>query len=299
MLFRKIIFAACLGPIIYLSAQDNPALYSYVHNPIVLAPSFAGINSGTISVLSDYRFIGIQGAPRTSISSFEYKLVEKNLGLAMAYTADQIGPVQNNTLHISTAYHLQISRDEYFSFGMRHGLHTFLMNLNDEKFLDLVDVSINTAIYNTFYYNLDLSGLYYTKDTYFGASMFNVVNGQFLIDNYTARTLGIFGGGRNQFNRRIKLAYSGALFATAGKPVVFNVYGQYYVRPELRVGLHRHDRDYGFNAVFENRGFKVFYKYSYPSNMLRYFSRQSHTFGFSFDFINEKQKIESPVFFLN
>lgn len=296
---RKFLFHLLIlfAPIV--CAQENPSLYAYVHNPIVLAPSFAGINSGTLSVLSDYRFIGIQGAPRTSISSFEYKLVEKNLGLAMAYTTDQIGPVQNNSLHISTAYHLQISRDEFFSFGMRHGFHTFLMNLNDERFLDLVDVSINTAIYNTFYYNLDLSGLYYTKDTYFGASMFNVVNGQFLIDNYTARTLGVYGGGKNQFNRRVKLAYSGALFATAGKPLVFNVYGQYYVRPELRVGLHRHDRDYGFNAVFENRGFKVFYKYSYPSNQLRFFSRQSHTFGLSFDFINEKQKVESPVFFLN
>jgi type IX secretion system PorP/SprF family membrane protein len=279
--------------------QDNPSLYAYVHNPIVLAPSFAGIQSGTLSVLSDFRFIGIEGAPRTSITSFEYKLVEKNLGLAAMVTSDRIGPVQNNSVHISTAYHLQISRDEYFSFGMRHGLHTFLMNLNDEKYIDLVDVSINTGVYNTFYYNLDLSGLYYTKDTYFGASLFNVVNGQFLIDNYTARSIGIFGGGSNQFNRNIKLAYSGALFATAGKPVVVNMYAQYFLRPELRLGIHRHDRDYGFNALFENRGLKLFYKYSYPTNMLRYFSKQSHTFGFSYDFINEKRRVESPVFFLN
>jgi hypothetical protein len=81
--------------------------------------------------------------------------------------------------------------------------------------------------------------------------------------------------------------------------LVVNVYAQYFIRPELRVGLHRHDRDYGFNALFENRGLKLFYKYSYPSSNLRFFTRQSHTFGLSFDFINEKQKIESPVFFLN
>ncbi len=280
-------------------AQENPSLYAYVHNPLVIAPSFAGINSGTLSVISDYRFVGIQGAPRTSITSFEYKLVEKNLGLAASFTTDQIGPVQNNSFHISTAYHLQISREEYFSFGMRHGLHTFLMNLNEERYIDLVDVSINTAVYNTWYYNLDLSGLYYGNDRYFGASLFNVVNGQFLIDNYTARSLGIFGGGENQFNRNVKLAYSGAVFATAGKPLVVNVYAQYFLRPELRVGLHRHDRDYGFNALFENRGLKVFYKYSYPSNMLRFFSKQSHTFGFSYDFVKEKRRVESPVFFLN
>jgi type IX secretion system PorP/SprF family membrane protein len=282
-----------------LNGQENPSLYAYVHNPLVIAPSFAGINSGTLSVLSDYRFVGIEGAPRTSISTFEYKLVEKNLGLAGSWTSDQIGPVQNNSFHFSTAYHLQISREEYFSFGMRHGLHTFLMNLNNERFIDLVDVSINTSIYNTMYYNLDLSGLYYNDETYFGASLFNVVNGQFLIDNYTARSLGIFGGGQNQFNRNVKLAYSGALFATAGKPLVLNLYAQYFLRPELRLGLHRHDRDYGFNALFENRGLKIFYKYSYPTNMLRFFSRQSHTFGFSYDFIKEKRRVESPVFFLN
>lgn len=296
---RRLFLYALILRAAILSAQDNPSLYAYVHNPIVLAPSFAGINSGTLSVLSDYRFIGIDGAPRTSITSFEFKLVEKNLGLAAMVTSDRIGPVQNNSIHLSTSYHLQISREEYFSFGMRHGFHTFLMNLNDEKYIDLVDVSINTGVYNSFYYNLDLSGLYYTKDNYFGASLFNVVNGQFLIDNYTARSLGLFGGGVNQFNRNIKLSYSGAMFATAGKPVVLNLYAQYFIRPELRVGIHRHDRDYGFNALFENRGLKLFYKYSYPTNMLRFFSKQSHTFGFSYDFINEKRRVESPVFFLN
>jgi hypothetical protein len=221
------------------------------------------------------------------------------LGLAVAWTADKIGPIQNNSLHVSTAYHLQISRDEYFSFGMRHGLHTFLMNLNNERYIDLADISINTGVYNTAYYNLDLSGLYYSKENYFGATLFNAVNGQFLIDNYTARSLGFFGGGEYQYNRNVKVSYSGALLATAGKPIVLNLYAQYFIRPELRVGLQRHDRDYGFNAVFENRGLKLFYKYSYPSSMLRFFSSQSHTFGFSYDFINEKRRVESPVFFLN
>jgi len=282
-----------------IDAQDNPSLYAYVHNPIVIAPSFAGINSGTLSVLSDYRLIGIEGSPRTSISSFEYMLVESGLGLAVSWTADKIGPIQNNSLHVSTAYHLQISREEYFSFGMRHGLHTFLMNLNNERYIDLADISINTGVYNTAYYNLDLSGLYYSKENYFGATLFNAVNGQFLIDNYTARSLGFFGGGEYQYNRNIKVSYSGALLATAGKPIVLNLYAQYFIRPELRVGLQRHDRDYGFNAVFENRGLKLFYKYSYPTSMLRYFSKQSHTFGFSYDFINEKRRVESPVFFLN
>ena len=282
-----------------IDAQDNPSLYAYVHNPIVIAPSFAGINSGTLSALSDYRFIGIEGSPRTSISSFEYMLVESGLGLAVSWTADKIGPIQNNSLHVSTAYHLQISREEYFSFGMRHGLHTFLMNLNNERFIDLADISINTSVYNTAYYNLDLYGLYYSKENYFGVTLFNAVNGQFLIDNYTARSIGIFGGGVNQFNRNVKVSYSGALLATVSKPIVLNLYAQYFVRPELRVGLQRHDRDYGFNAVFENRGLKIFYKYSYPSSMLRFFSSQSHTFGFSYYFINEKRRVESPVFFLN
>jgi len=284
---------------ISIDAQDNPSLYAYVHNPIVIAPSFAGINSGTLSVLSDYRFIGIEGSPRTSISSFEYMLVESGLGLAVAWTADKIGPIQNNSLHVSTAYHLQISREEYFSFGMRHGLHTFLMNLNNERYIDLADISINTGVYNTAYYNLDLSGLYYSKENYFGATLFNAVNGQFLIDNYTARSIGFFGGGAYQYNRDIKVSYSGALLATAGKPIVLNLYAQYFIRPEIRVGLQRHDRDYGFNAVFENRGLKIFYKYSYPSSMLRFFSSQSHTFGFAYDFITEKRRVESPVFFLN
>lgn len=279
--------------------QENPSLSTYIFNPIVLAPSFSGIYSGTISFLTDYRYLGIEGAPKTSITTFDYKLVDFNLGLAAAVVSDEIGPIKSSTFSFSTAYHLQLSRTEYFSFGMKHGFHNFNMDLNKERFIEVADVSINTAIYNTFYYNLDLSGLYYAPNSYVGLSLLNVVKGQFLIDNYTSRSVCFFGGAETQFNPTVKIAYSGSLILEQGSPNVLNLYAQYFLTPELRVGLHKHSSDYGFNAFFESRGFKVFYKYSYPANSLRYFSKQSHTFGLSVDVINEKSKIETPIFFLN
>lgn len=292
-----------LGMVVFatpkLRAQENPSLNTYIFNPIVLAPSFSGMYSGTFSFLTDYRYLGIEGAPRSSITSFDYKLVDLNLGLSAAIISDEIGPVKSNSFSLSTAYHLQISRAEYFSFGMKHGFHNFNMNLNNEKFIDLADISINTAVYNTFYYNLDLSGMYYNEESYAGISLLNVVKGQFLIDNYTSRSICFYGGSETQFSPTLKIAYSGMLVVEQGSPNVINLYGQYFITPELRVGLHKHSNDYGFNAFFESRGFRIFYKYSYPANSMRYFSKQSHTIGLSVDFINEKSKIETPVFFLN
>lgn len=288
-----------LGCIYSARGQQNPALNTYIFNPIVIAPSFAGMYSGTLSFLTDYRYLGIEGAPKTSVSTFDFKFVDLNLGLNAAIVSDEIGPIRSSTFSLSAAYHLQISRKEYFSFGMKHGFHNFNMDLNKERFIDVADVSINTAVYNTFYYNLDLSGLYYNEDSYAGISLLNVVKGQFLIDNYTSRSACFFGGGETQLRPTVRIAYSGTLVVEQGSPNLLNLYAQYFLTPSLRVGLHRHSSDIGFNGFFESRGFKIFYKYSYPTNSLRYFSKQSHTFGLSVDFINEKSKVETPIFFLN
>ena len=62
-----------------LKAQENPAQSSYAYNPLILSPSFAGLNTGTLCVLNDFQYMGIEGAPRTTISTFDYGLVDLSL----------------------------------------------------------------------------------------------------------------------------------------------------------------------------------------------------------------------------
>ena len=111
-----------------LKAQENPAQSSYAYNPLILSPSFAGLNTGTLSILNDFQYMGIEGAPRTTISTFDYGLVDLNLGLGLDITNDRIGPISNSIVRLSTAYHLKVGRGETFSFGMRHNF--FNINLD-------------------------------------------------------------------------------------------------------------------------------------------------------------------------
>lgn len=296
-LFLNIIIAISLLLHSGLRAQDNPALSSFAFNPLILSPSFAGLNIGTFAFINDFQYMGIKGAPKTTISTFDYGLPDLNLGLALDITNDQIGPMSNSWVRLSTAYHLKVGRTETFSFGMRHNFLNINLDLLGENRIDLDDIVVGENTISSSTYNLDLSGLYYSRKTYVGATILNAIRGRFLDSNFTARSFNVFLGSEYQYSRNIRFAYSGALIVQEGSPNTINLYGQYFISPKWRVGLHSHSRLIGFNTIFESKGFKIFYKYSYPR--ITAFNNQSHTVGLSFDFINEKQKIETPIFFLN
>ncbi len=280
-----------------LKAQENPAQSSYAYNPLILSPSFAGLNTGTLSILNDFQYMGIEGAPRTTISTFDYGLVDLNLGLGLDITNDRIGPISNSIIRFSTAYHLKVGRGETFSFGMRHNFFNINLDLQGENRIDIDDVTVFDNTFSSFTYNLDISGLYYARKTYVGATVLNAIRGRFLDSNFTARSFNMFLGSEYQYSRNIRFAYSGALIVEEGSPNTINLYAQYFINPKWRAGIHSHARLIGFNTIFETKGFRIFYKYSYPR--ISGFRRQSHSVGLSFDFINEKQKIETPIFFLN
>tara|TARA_B100000768_G_scaffold175634_1_gene187308 strand:+ start:1211 stop:2110 length:900 start_codon:yes stop_codon:yes gene_type:complete len=280
-----------------LFAQENPAQSSYAFNPLILSPSFAGLNTGTLSFLQDFQFMGIKGAPKTTITTFDYGLVDLNLGLALDISNDKIGPISNSIVRLSTAYHLKVGRGETFSFGMRHNFFNINVDLAGERRIDQDDITVNENTISAFNYNLDLSGLYYSRKTYVGATILNTIRGRFLDSNWTARSFNVFLGSEYQYSRNIRFAYSGALIVEEGSPNTFNLYGQYFITPNLRVGIHSHARLIGFNTIFEAKGFRIFYKYSYPR--IKGFRSYSNSVGLSFDFINEQTKIETPIFFLN
>lgn len=286
----------------FIYAQESlVGIGSYVFNPLVLSPSFAGKNTGTLAILQDYRFMGNLGAlpgdQNKNIVSFDYGLVDLNLGLGLAISNSGFGPSQASIVHLSTAYHLKVGRGETFSFGMRHNMGNVSRDLEGLNRITLADPTVSFNTFSEFDYDLDLSGIYSSRKTYVGATIFNVIPEKDLVQDISTLAFTLFMGSEYQYSRNIRLAYSAAFVAPTNAGNILYLYGQYFITPQFKVGLHKHAQNWGFNTVFAQKGFNVFYKYSFLAGPINLMS--SHTVGLSFDFINEQTKIETPIFFLN
>ena len=161
-----------------LRAQSNPATSSFAFNPLILSPSFAGLNTGTVTIVNDHQFTGLPGSGKTTISTFDYGLTDLNLGLALDITNDESGPTSQSIVRLSTAYHLKIGRSESFSFGMRHNFVNYKVDLLSENRIDNDDIVVADNTFSALTYTNDISGLYYSRKTYVGASILNAVSGR-------------------------------------------------------------------------------------------------------------------------
>jgi len=105
-------------------AQQNPTMDNYLFNPVSISPAYAGQQSGQIQSIYDAQWIGLKGAPRTGAMYYDY-MSPSRFGFNIGVIDDQVGPMRTQSLGISTAYHLQIGEEMYFSTGIRYSLgHT-------------------------------------------------------------------------------------------------------------------------------------------------------------------------------
>ena len=100
---------------ITLVAQTHPALENYLFNPVSVSPSYAGRQSGSLSFSHDQQLIGLKGAPVTTNISYD-SMTKGRFGFNISIMENSVGPIQNTSFAITTAYHLRISESEYHSY---------------------------------------------------------------------------------------------------------------------------------------------------------------------------------------
>jgi len=180
---------------------------------------------------------------------------------------------------------------------MRHNIGNVTQDLEGLNRITWSDPTVSLNTFSFFDYDLDLSGVYSARKTYVGATIFNVVPKKDELSELSPLAFTLFLGSEYEYSRNLKFAYSAAYVAPTNMGNILYLYGQYYLTPQFKVGIHKHANNWGFNTIFAQKGFNIFYKYSYLTGLTT--ALNSHTIGLSFDFINEKQKIETPIFFLN
>jgi len=107
-----------------------------------------------------------------------------------------------------------------------------------------------------------------------------------------------FLGSEYQYSRNVRFAYSGALIVEEGSPNTINLYAQYYHYSQMEGGNSQPCKaDWILIQFLRPKDLEYFISIHIPE--YQDFVGNLIQSVLSFDFINEKQKIETPIFFLN
>lgn len=289
---------------ITLVAQTHPALENYLFNPVSVSPSYAGRQSGSLSFSHDQQLIGLKGAPVTTNISYD-SMTKGRFGFNVSIMENSVGPIQNTSFAITTAYHLRISESEYFSAGIKYSVNQLGIDLVSEQYIDPNDFVIINGVIQKWYQNVDIGGAYYGKTKYAGISFRNAVRTSFFInDNYGARVVHLFGGGeRPTIYAGIDFLYSGLINIAENSPIDLNAHLLLRSKDMFSSGILISPNKVGIiYQINSPSGFNFLYQYAYPLTDIRYISQQSHTACIRFHFVRAKtygnRIVETPVFFL-
>ena len=284
-------------------SQTHPALENYLFNPVSVSPSYAGRQSGSLSFSHDQQLIGLNGAPVTTNITYD-NMTKGRFGFNVAVMENSVGPIQNTSFAITTAYHLRISEKEYFSAGIRYSLNQLGIDLVSERSIDPNDYIIVNGVIQKWYQNIDIGGAYYGPKKYAGISFRNVVRTSFFInDNYGARVAHIFGGGEMPTNLGLDFLYSGLVTVMPNSPIDLNLHFLLRSKKIFSSGMLVSPNKVGWiYQINSPSGFNFLYQYAYPLTEIKYISQQSHTACIRFHFVRAKSYanriVETPVFFL-
>jgi len=117
-------------------SQQFPILDNYLINPVSISPSFTGKYNRFQSFLTHRsEWTGLTGAPMVGFISVDGS-IGKTMGVGGILTMNKAGIFKNFTLNLNYAYHLQIARNHFLSFGL-----TALLYQNS---IDLSGVIVNS-----------------------------------------------------------------------------------------------------------------------------------------------------------
>lgn len=126
-------------------AQLDPQLSQYMFNQFYFNPAFTGINQvmqASFSFRSQWTGYNPTfdngGSPTTQVLTFHSSIPRFKSGLGFLVVNDNLGPWRNLSLQLSYAYHVELSKNQKLSLGMRGGMQSVVIE-DQFRFIDQND----------------------------------------------------------------------------------------------------------------------------------------------------------------
>ncbi len=105
-----------------LSAQQIPLYSNYFFTPYIYNPAQSGTSGSTeLSAMYRRQWEGVQGAPQTAAIALNGNIGSDNVGYSVYGFNDEAGILQTYGFYGAYAYHVQLSENNFLSFGLAGG----------------------------------------------------------------------------------------------------------------------------------------------------------------------------------
>jgi type IX secretion system PorP/SprF family membrane protein len=123
-----------------LKAQQDPLYSQYLNNPFILNPAYAGLtNNLNLSLSYRTQWAGFEGSPETVNANGHISLADNKMGVGVMFISDKIGNSTINEFFGSYSYHINLSDDKVFSFGLQAGFANYQIDNSKVNPFDKTD----------------------------------------------------------------------------------------------------------------------------------------------------------------
>ena len=269
-----------------LHAQQRPVLSQYMFSGLALNPAYAGRHRyTTFTAMYRDQWVNVPGAPVTSTFLAQTGLKEKDVGLGLLISNDQIGVHSNTMLYGSYAYVLNFSNGGKLSMGIQAGMDYLK---SDWSKLTLPPGSQNDPLFSgsetNIYPNFG-AGLFYFTDKFFvGGSVPYILSnqksksGDMFVDVRHSRNYYVTTGVLMQVGARWVLKPSVLLRMEDNMPFAFDLNVNMYYNEIIEFGFSYRYEDaiIGILGFQINKYLKFSYAYDYVISDLAPYTRGSH-----------------------
>lgn len=157
------------------NAQQDMAFSMYMFNPLFTNPATAGYQDRQwLSALGRYQWVGIEGAPRSAVVSYQTPFKNENLAMGALVKYDAIGLMKNIGLDLSFAYRIRMNEKTRLSLGLMGSVFHY----NDQRVDAVTGTPDPTATGNVTAWIPNFgAGAYLFSDRYFlGLSVPHLLN---------------------------------------------------------------------------------------------------------------------------
>lgn len=193
-------------------SQSDVQFTHFMYNKLSYNPAYTG-SKGAFDALGIYRkqWAGIDGSPSTMSFSAHAPFSGGRNAIGLAFTNDEIGKVNTNSVDLFYAYHMPFSNNSKLSIGLQGRVEQAKINWSIADPLDLDDDLIPGANESSFAPNFGIGAYYYANDFFVGLSIPRLLKNALFLDRSeliqkeTIMTYYLTAGAITRLNSRLKL----------------------------------------------------------------------------------------------
>jgi type IX secretion system PorP/SprF family membrane protein len=276
-------------------AQQSAIYSNFMFNRMAINPAYAGSQDQlNITAIHRRQWENFEGAPSTSAFSAHKYLKEKNIGLGMMASSDQIGIHTDNRLYLVYAYKIKMKAGT-LSLGLQGGFSRLSSDFNQLNLKSDRDAMMS-GMRSDFNPNFG-SGVYFSNNSFFaGLSVPYLINNRLegtseaLAQAQESRYYMLTAGKVLDINRDLKIVPSVLVRVQEGNAMGMDINTNMVIKDILTVGLSYRSESAltALMGLTLSQNLSMGYAYDLTNSDIGKYSSGSHEFMMNFRIPNSK-----------